>query len=271
VSAPSDEHLLADEEPLAAEDFPVAPAPPPLPVLSRHEQRALWLEIGVVIAIGVFPHLLSSVVGLLAPEEPTSRGSLAELHLAGYCLPTIIAVLWIMSRSGRPWSEFGVVRPRPSADTFLTLCIALICWLSSYGGAIIIAAACGIIPYLWNLVTLLPAPESAVYQRPVGLGHTVAFITANLANAAAEELVLRGYLIPRLRTALRGAWKAVLLSSMLGASYHIYQGSHSTLIILFGECLVGALFLVAPRLWPFIIGHALYDIVLIAVYYPPST
>lgn len=44
------------------------------------------------------------------------------------------------------------------------------------------------------------------------------------AGAFCEELVMRGYLIPRLERLLRSTRIAVLVTTAVFASYHIYQG-----------------------------------------------
>jgi membrane protease YdiL (CAAX protease family) len=80
------------------------------------------------------------------------------------------------------------------------------------------------------------------------------------ANGAAEEFVLRGYLLTRIREATGSAIPAVAAVSALAAAYHLYQGSHSAAIVLAGQVVISAAYLRCPRLLPFAAAHGLYDL-----------
>ena len=81
------------------------------------------------------------------------------------------------------------------------------------------------------------------------------------ANGFAEEVVVVGYLITRLRQLGLSPPKAVVLSSLLRGLYHLYQGFGAGL----GNVAMGLVFGYAwcrtGRLWPLVIAHGIIDTV----------
>ena len=73
---------------------------------------------------------------------------------------------------------------------------------------------------------------------------------------------MRGYLIPRFERLLRSTSAAVVVSTALFASYHLYQGTHGVI----GAGVTGLVYAVAfcslRRLWPVFVAHALHNYVI---------
>ena len=73
---------------------------------------------------------------------------------------------------------------------------------------------------------------------------------------------MRAYLVPRLRE-LGLSWvSALLISSALFASYHLYQGAASTAHVFLNGLVLGGVFLLAPRVWPLTLAHTLRNVLL---------
>ncbi len=74
-----------------------------------------------------------------------------------------------------------------------------------------------------------------------------------------EEIFFRGFLLSRLRTGLRSRAAAIILTSVIFGSLHVYQGYAAV----FQTAAVGAVLAVITTytrtLWPAIIAHALID------------
>jgi membrane protease YdiL (CAAX protease family) len=81
------------------------------------------------------------------------------------------------------------------------------------------------------------------------------------ASAFMEELVTRAYLITRLEQLLHSRSIAVVLSAALFALYHVYQGPERLLEIMILGLATGFLYLLIRRIWPFAIGHMLWNVV----------
>ena len=86
-------------------------------------------------------------------------------------------------------------------------------------------------------------------------------ILAAFANGFAEEVIVVGYLITRLRQLGWTPHKAVWTSGVLRALYHLYQGFGAGL----GNLVMGVVFGYAwcrtGRLWPLVIAHGVIDTV----------
>ena len=127
-----------------------------------------------------------------------------------------------------------------------------------------------------GLAALIGGPGLGLYllARAAGLNLTVApsalvdtwwrvpvLVAAAVANALAEELLVVGYLITRLRQLGRGGAGATLASAALRGSYHLYQGFGGFVGNLMMGVIFGRVWQRTNRLWPLVIAHALIDTV----------
>src|SRR5690625_4714957 len=96
-------------------------------------------------------------------------------------------------------------------------------------------------------------------------------VLAAVKNAVLEEVLVVGYLADRLRRLRWHHGWIIAVSSLIRASYHLYQGWAGFA----GNLIMGAIFmgfyLKRGRLWPLIIAHGLIDIVAFIgyAYLPP--
>ncbi len=74
-----------------------------------------------------------------------------------------------------------------------------------------------------------------------------------------EEFVVLGYLFFRLRQLGWGMWPIIIATSVLRASYHLYQGPGAFIGNLAMGLLFGWLFARGGRLLPFLVAHFLID------------
>ncbi len=79
------------------------------------------------------------------------------------------------------------------------------------------------------------------------------------ANGWAEEVIVVGFLITRLRQLRVSPLAAVVASSVLRGVYHLYQGFGAGLGNLAMGLVFGYVYLRTGRLWPLIIAHGLID------------
>ncbi|MQA60200.1 MAG: CPBP family intramembrane metalloprotease [Actinophytocola sp.] len=131
------------------------------------------------------------------------------------------------------------------------------------GAGALLAAVIGIpglVLYLisWQLgfsLAVVPSLLEESWWRPITL------TLSAIGNAVAEEVLIVGYLLTRLRQLGIGENASLLVSSVLRGSYHLYQGAAG----FFGNLVMGLIFgrvwQRTHRLWPLIIAHALLDVV----------
>jgi membrane protease YdiL (CAAX protease family) len=209
-------------------------------------RSALHLEIGVVLCLAWLPHLVNAHFAGHA-EDRAFFGNM--ILLATVSVQIAVPLLYIMLRSGEPWSKFGLVRPRP---------------VDLVGGAFLLVLLYVLDPVFWLFIGTFGTldPPATSFSGPSSAADFVILVPAILVPAFAEELAMRAYLIPRLRELGLNWVSALLISSALFASYHLYQGAASTAYIFLVGLVLGGVFLLAPRVWPLTIAHTLGNVLL---------
>lgn len=127
-----------------------------------------------------------------------------------------------------------------------------------------------------GLAALIGLPGIALYlaARALGLSAEVepaelydtwwripVLLAAAFANGWAEEIVVVGFLITRLRQLRVSPAAALAASSLLRGAYHLYQGFSAGLGNVVMGLIFGYLYLRTGRLWPLIVAHAVIDVV----------
>jgi uncharacterized protein len=159
--------------------------------------------------------------------------------------------LVILALARDRWSTFGIVRPKWVADIILGCVICFFC-------AIFRKLDISLLPL--SILRMLHASRAAHQLNLGGVSEYALLFIACAVNASAQELIYRGYLIPRFERLLRSTWLAVLVTSVLFGSFHLYQGVASA-ILTTGSGLVYAIaFCMFRRLWPLCVSHALHNI-----------
>ena len=211
----------------------------------------LWLEVLAVLCLAYFPDLLNAIAvvkGWVPADYPRVPGLLS---LVARSLGVAMPLLVIVALSKDPWRLFGIVRPRWILDGVGGCAL----WLGSIVAHEV--AMCLLTPSMLESSAL---PHTAHRAGPEGIAVFFLAMVASVANAFAEELVMRGYLIARLERLLRSTWQAVLVTTVLFASYHVYQGLAGAV----GAAAIGFVlavsFCVFRRLWPLWVAHAIWDI-----------
>lgn len=222
-----------------------------------------WLELTVVLLIGVFPHLTNALVPILF--DPTIFDGSASMafatesimHIAS-SIGLIAVLLWIMRQSGEPWAFFGLCKPKPGKDFISGVGLYSLDWIVYMGVGTAIATV------LWNLgIDTYDSNsfETGMLARPTHPLDLPMIVVMSVANASAEQLVITAYLISRLRSLLKSAPAALVLSTALFASYHAYQGTWGVINAVGFGLVFGGYFCLTKRIWPCIVAHCFGDIV----------
>ena len=236
------------------------------PVTDPRQRRLLRAEILVVLLVtfglsGLYA-VLDLTASLLDPqplsEQATSlnasryRNGLLDL---AYQLAGVLRLLgWaalpmlLLARTDIGPRVMGLLRERPgrqlSATAALTALIGipgLVLYLAAVAAGFNLQVQASALPQVW--------------WQPVVL------VAKAFANGAAEEVLVVGYLLIRMRQLGWSPAAAVTASALLRASYHLYQGFGGGL----GNLAMGLVFALwwmrTRRLWPLILAHTLLDVV----------
>jgi membrane protease YdiL (CAAX protease family) len=216
---------------------------------SASTSRELWYEVFAVLSVGVLPYVGSAVVRILQPSASNTTNALpywlGALSSTWQSTCVSFIVLYLIFRSGSSWETFGIKRPR-FTDVPLGLLLFLVPEL------------------LWRLLSRIPTTEighaDSQYSSPQVAGDYFLMLTRIAANSFAEELVVRAYLVTRLQLLLRSQIAAVVVSAVLFASYHMHYSVRDILSPFIGGLVYGLVYLGVRRIWPFVLGHLLYNV-----------
>jgi membrane protease YdiL (CAAX protease family) len=136
-------------------------------------------------------------------------------------------------------------------------------WRHDLGGGVGLAALIGL-PGLALYVAARSLGLNASVT-PSGLGDTwwrvPMLVAAAFANGWAEEVIVVGYLLTRLRQLGMRTGAALMCSSLLRGAYHLYQGFGAGLGNVAMGLVFGGFWLHTRRLWPLVIAHGTIDTV----------
>ena len=232
--------------------------------LTDPQRRALRIEIAVVLAVtfglsaytallNLIEAVLLGLAGQIVALNPRrSQFDLIDLglNLAGVfqLLAWGALGLYLLWRSGFSPSRIGLGRLQ---------------WRPDVLGGLGLAALIGLPGLAFYLLTRILGINASV--EPAELYDTwwriPVLIFVAFANGWAEEVIVVGFLLTRLRQLRVSPVAAVLASSLLRGVYHLYQGFGAGLGNLVMGLVFGYVYLRTGRLWPLIVAHALIDAV----------
>lgn len=228
------------------------------------QRRALRIELAVVLgvtfglsAVTAMLQLADSVLRNLSrqriPLNPRrSYFDLIDLGLNATVVAQLIAWgglgLYLLWRSGLSPARIGLARFDWRADLLGGVGLAALIGLP--GLALYLAARA-----LGLNASVIPSSLSDTWWR-VPMLVVVAF-----ANGWAEEVIVVGYLLTRLRQLGVPNRVSVICSSVLRGAYHLYQGFGAGLGNLAMGLVFGYVWQRTGRLWPLVIAHGLIDTV----------
>ena len=233
------------------------------------ERRGLRVELVIVLsvtfglsAVTALLQLADSVLRNLSaqriPLNPRrSHFGLIDLGLNATDVVQLVAWgglgLYLLWRSGLSPARIGLGRLQWRPDLIGGVGLAALIGLPGLG--LYLAARA-----LRINASVIPSSFSDTWWR-IPMLILIAF-----ADGWAEEIIVVGYLLTRLDQLGVGARAALVWSSLLRGTYHLYQGFGAGL----GNLVMGLVFGYAwqrtGRLWPLVIAHGLIDTVAFAGY-----
>ena len=243
----------------------------PEAVTDPAERRAVRLELVLVLTVTLGLSGLRSLLSLLAAlsrPEPLNQQTVAinapaarveAIDLAVQLTGVLQLIAWgglgcyLLWRGGMRLRDVGLDRRRPGRDVLLGLGLAALIGLP--GLAFYFAArALGL-----NLTVLPSTLQEAWWRLPV-------LVLSAIGNAWAEEVLVVGYLLTRLRQLGRSENGALLVSALLRGAYHFYQGVGGFAGNVVMGLVLGRVWQRTSRLWALVLAHAVVDVVAFAGY-----
>ncbi|OBI09009.1 CAAX protease [Mycolicibacter nonchromogenicus] len=227
-------------------------------------RRALRVEIVLVLAI---TYGLSAVTAILQLADAVLRDlrtqqiplnprrsyfDLIDLGLNAAWAVQLIAwgalALYLLWRSGIGPGRIGVGGWPRRGDVAGALGLAALIGLPGLG-LYLLARTLGL-----NADVIPAAINDTWWRAPI-------LIVIAFANAFAEEVIVVGYLLTRLKQLRVSPWVALACSALLRGTYHLYQGFGAGLGNIAMGLVFGYTWQRSGRLWPLILAHAVIDTV----------
>jgi membrane protease YdiL (CAAX protease family) len=244
----------------------VPPRPATVRITDPAARGLVGTEILVVLTVTLGLSALRSALNLLdallqpvplnqqqvALNAPASQVSVVDLalQLAG----VLQLVGWgglgayLLLRSGIALRAVGLDARMPGRDALGAVGLAALIGVPGFG-LYLVAHALGV------SLTVAPTTLTDTWWRiPV-------LVVAAVANAWAEELIMIGWLLTRLRQLGWSENRSLLAAAVLRGSYHLYQGLGGFVGNFVMGCVFGRVWQRRGRLWCLVGAHSLIDVV----------
>jgi len=230
------------------------------------ERRLVGTEILVVLTVTLGLSALRSALSLLnallqttplneqqvALNAPRAEASLVDL--AFQLTSALQLAAWgmlgayLLLRAGFPLRAVGLDASRPGRDALGAVGLAALIGIPGLG-LYLVAHALGV------SVTIAPTTLSDTWWR------TPVLILSAAGNAWAEEVIMIGWLLTRLRQLGWSENRSLVAAAVLRGSYHLYQGLGGFVGNLVMGLVFGRVWQRRGRLWCLVGAHTLIDVV----------
>ncbi len=272
--SPGAGRLLVGDRIVALAGRPLATADPVADVVARVGTEDVPVDTSVDVLRGgalvsvplhvPWPKSRSAASGAKAIQAFVGAHIFASLAIRGIC---VIALVILLARAdGQRVRQLGLLR----AGALREIAMGLPAMFGAFGANLIVAIPIGLVSLvagdaLQRDMNSRAEGLSVLTAQGTGMGAFFTFAITAVFAAAFEELVFRGFLVPRLRS-VTGSWvAAVVLANVAFASGHLYEG----VAALFQTFAIGVYFslllLWRGRLESAIFGHASFNIAMFAV------
>lgn len=258
-----------DTPPPAPRARPVAPDETELPVLAYARRIAptgpldlpmrpgtAALDMAIVLGVLLMTMILPSVA--LMVVDPT--GTLARSPEIGIAITATFgvavgALAIILHRwRGLPFAAMGIRSESVNLDLLIGFGTFVACLVTRMAIGIVLATLSEDV--LKSMEETGERLQMAFPKMPIGR----AFAIATLVGIY-EETVFRGFVLPRMKRLVGSWWLAILVSSVIFALLHAYQGPAGMAMVFMLAIVLGIVFVWRQSLLPCIVAHSVTDFV----------
>ncbi|AHH93489.1 CPBP family intramembrane metalloprotease [Kutzneria viridogrisea] len=232
------------------------------PVQRRGYTLELLIVFSMTLGLSGLRSLLSLLNSLLQPKPLNQQSVALNVQQSTISLLDLLAQLasvlqllawgalgaYLLWRAGIGLAKIGLDRTRPGRDLLGGLGLAALIGIPGLA-FYFLTRALGV-----NLTVVPSALGDTWWRVPV-------LVLSAFGNAWAEEVLVVGYLITRLRRFGWGENRSLLAAAVLRGSYHLYQGFGGFLGNIVMGLVFGRVWQRTNRLWALVLAHTLLDVV----------
>lgn len=226
------------------------------PEVAPADNRLRWFELFLVLLVAFGAFIFSSIHWLVLGE--TTQNNFQSFSSATGILHESSCLLllgYILYRRKLRFADIGLRWSWRQVGTGLV--VTVVSWIVYWGGASIVTFAHRAI-YGASMIGQA-AQVNSVHPSLLA----IPFV---LMNPFFEELIVRAYLMTEMRFLTNSRTLAVLLSTAVQTTYHLYYGWVRALSIMFVFLVYSIYFARKQKALPLIISHGIQDILGIAQY-----
>jgi membrane protease YdiL (CAAX protease family) len=184
------------------------------------------------------------------PLENMILGSIGYLSVAA----AVPITLLVLRRSGIDRASLGLRRPQIGSDIFGALGLAILAYIAVDFLAIIVR----------GLGSLSSTPTNTPQIGHVPAYYIVEALIMSATTAVAEEVIMNGYLVTRLRQLNLSTGVIIVIATLMRTAYHAYYGVGMVLTIPFNLAMTID-YVMHRRLSRVVGAHFLYDFTLLSI------
>ena len=225
----------------------------------RNSKRLRLAELILVLSVAFAPTLFISIYIWLKHSGTGDQQDVPARMLYGLIseLASIAVLKYVLFRQGRRLRDIGFVFSLK--DIPISVMLAGLAFLAFTAAAVVATLANTL---LFNLRVFDATPRNVEFLS-TNISFTYALFV--LINPAYEELIARAFTMTEVRDLTNSGLVAVIVSTALQTSYHIYQGVAAALILSSCFLVFSLYYLKWRRITPVILAHFYFDL-LILVY-----
>ena len=212
-------------------------------------------DVLAVFFLAVFPDLLRSFMETNSTDAVSSSFNSLFLLLLVRSLQVSLPILLILKLRKVRWADYGFVKFRLLRDPLAALGLAVLGYITYY------IFAYGLFFVGFDFSGDSDAFQSVTQDARIGIGTITLLILASCANGFAEEIAVRSYLLVRIGELCGSIVVGALLTTILFAAYHSYQGRYGIVSALAVGAVFASYFVITKQFWPIAIAHTLLDLV----------
>ncbi|MGC2618128.1 MAG: CPBP family intramembrane glutamic endopeptidase [Acidobacteriaceae bacterium] len=212
-------------------------------------KRDRWIDLFFVLGIALWEPIFSSAIHGRPSPGTGPADSNVVVHGLLYEAAGLAALAYVLWK--RKAGAAALTRDAHGSDIPIGAALCILTLMVSGVAAVMLH-------YVWILATG-HAPAQPNIPALIGMQPTAAWLIYLLVNPWFEELIVRGFLMTEV-TALAGVRTAIIASTLVQVSYHLYQGwfnAAGLAVVFLGLSLYYAS---TRRLFPVVVAHTLMDL-----------